>query len=95
MKMFKLVLLFVLLILLMVLTLQNQAAVKVHFLWMKGELSAVVLLFLTAAGGFLMGLLVPLLIREKQKRKDKMKKEVKKEVKNEVKNGSSDDEKNE
>jgi len=90
MKLFKLVLLFVLLISLMVVTLQNQATVKVHFLWLTGEMPAVILLFLTATGGFLMGLLVPLLIREKQKRKDKKKKkekekEVKKESDNEKK----------
>lgn len=90
MKIIKLILLVALLISLMIVTLQNQASVKVHFLWLTGEVPAVILLFLTATGGFLMGLLVPLLIREKQKRKDKKKRREKEE---EGKKESDDDKK--
>lgn len=99
MKLVKIVSVFVLLIALMVVTLQNQASVKVHFLWLTGEVPAVILLFLTTAGGFLMGLLVPLLIREKQRRKDKKDKKEKDEAKkksktDEAKKESEDDEVN-
>lgn len=63
MKTTKLVLLLVLVIVLAAVVLQNRAPVKVHFLWLTRELSAVLLLFLTATGGFFMGLLVALLVK--------------------------------
>ncbi|MFO7576740.1 MAG: LapA family protein [Pelovirga sp.] len=44
-----------------VLILQNTAPVRMQFLWLAGEMPAIVLLFLTATGGFAMGIIVALL----------------------------------
>jgi uncharacterized integral membrane protein len=59
----KLVLLFVFAVALVVLIIQNRAPVHMRFLWFSAEISAVVLLFLTAAGGFILGLLAALLMK--------------------------------
>ena len=61
----KLVLLLVLVVVVALTVLQNRAPAQVHFLWWAGELSAILLLFLIAAGGFIMGLLVALLAKGK------------------------------
>lgn len=45
------------------LVLQNRALIEVRFLWWTGTVSAIVLLFLTAVGGFVLGLLTALLVR--------------------------------
>lgn len=48
---------------LLLLVAQNTAPVHARFLWLTAEIPAIVLLFLTAAGGFVSGLLVALLIK--------------------------------
>jgi len=67
MKTMKLILLLVLVIALSAIVLQNRVAVQVHFLWLTGELPAILLLFLTTAGGLILGLLLSLLIRGSRK----------------------------
>jgi len=57
----KKVLLLVLAVSLAVVVLQNTAPIQVRFLWLSGEMPAVLLLLFTAAGGFVLGLLVALL----------------------------------
>lgn len=42
---------------------QNTAPVQARFLWMTAEVPAIVLLFLTAAGGFVAGLLAAILAK--------------------------------
>lgn len=58
MKKVKLAVLIILAIVLGVLVLQNTAPVQMRFLWITGEMSAVLLLFLTAVGGFVLGLVL-------------------------------------
>lgn len=69
MKSLKLVLLLVLVAALAAVVLQNQAPWEVRFLWMTGEMSGIVVLFLTAAAGFIAGLTVALLVRHGAKQK--------------------------
>jgi uncharacterized integral membrane protein len=47
----------------MLLVVQNTAPVSVRFLWFRGEVPAILLLFLTTAGGLILGLLIALLAR--------------------------------
>ncbi|MEZ4484178.1 MAG: LapA family protein [Syntrophotaleaceae bacterium] len=54
---------------LMLLVVQNTAPVQARFLWMSAEIPAVVLLFLTAVGGFVAGLLATLLVKRGSKPK--------------------------
>lgn len=61
MKSRKLVLLLVLVVALAALVLQNQASWQVRFLWLTGDVPGIVLLFLTAAAGFIAGITVALL----------------------------------
>jgi uncharacterized integral membrane protein len=63
MKTFKLMFVLVLSLALVLLVAQNTAPVQGRFLWMTAEVPAVLLLFLTASGGFVAGLLVALLAR--------------------------------
>ncbi len=53
----------VLTVLLVLIVAQNTAPVQARFLWLAGEISAIVLLFLAAAGGFVLGLLVAIFVR--------------------------------
>ncbi len=69
MNRFKLVLLLVLAAALGVLIIQNTAPIQMRFLWVSAEVSAVVLLFLTAAGGFILGLLAALIVKRSGKSK--------------------------
>lgn len=63
MRQIKLVVLLVLVVALAAVVLQNQAPWQVHFLWLNGEVPGIVLLFLTAAAGFIAGLTVALLVK--------------------------------
>ena len=63
MKGVKLVLVSTLSLALVLIVLQNKAPVQARFLWFTAELPAIVLLFVTAAGGFVSGLLVALLVK--------------------------------
>lgn len=60
MKTAKMVALLVLVVLVVVVIMQNTDPVQMRFLWMTGQVPAVLLLFLTAAGGFIIGLIVTL-----------------------------------
>lgn len=53
--------------LLAVVILQNTAPVRIQFLWFSGQISTVLLLFLTAVGGFAMGVIVTLLLKGRAK----------------------------
>ena len=63
MKGIKLAFLLTLSLALALVVIQNTAPVQARFLWFTAEVPAIVLLFLTAAAGFISGLLVALLIR--------------------------------
>lgn len=63
MKTVKLVMILVLAIALAAVVLQNQAPWQVRFLWLNGEVLGIILLFLTAAAGFIAGLTVALLVK--------------------------------
>lgn len=63
MKKAKLVLLVTLSLALVLLVAQNTDPVHARFLWFTAEVPAIVLLFLTAVGGFVSGLLVALLVK--------------------------------
>lgn len=59
----KLVLLVIIAVALVVLVLQNTNPVQARFLWMVAEVPAIVLLFLTALGGFVAGVIVAMLVK--------------------------------
>jgi uncharacterized integral membrane protein len=63
MKLFKLLLLMVLVVVLSAVVLQNQASWQVSFLWLTGEVPGIILLFLTAAAGFIAGITAALLVK--------------------------------
>jgi len=63
MKNTKLVLIAVLGLALIVFVVQNTAAVEARFLWFNSEIPMIVLLLLTAAGAFVLGLLVTFFVR--------------------------------
>jgi uncharacterized integral membrane protein len=54
---------------LVLLVVQNRAPVQTHFLWLTAEVPAILLLFLTLAGGFVLGLLVALFVKTSRKSK--------------------------
>lgn len=58
MKAAKLVVILVLVGVLAAAVLQNQASWQVRFLWLSGEMPGIILLFLTAAAGFAVGVTV-------------------------------------
>lgn len=68
MRIVKQVLLVVVGMFLAIVILQNTAPVRVQFLWMSGQMATVLLLFLTAAAGFTMGVIVTLLLKGKTHR---------------------------
>jgi len=57
----KLVSLLVLAMALVAVIFQNTSPVRIRFLWLSGEVSIVLLLLMTAVGGFVMGLIVAML----------------------------------
>ena len=69
MKRIKLVFLLTLSLALALVVVQNTDSVQARFLWFTAEIPAIVLLFLTAAGGFISGLLVALLLKSGAKSK--------------------------
>ncbi|MFW5870616.1 MAG: LapA family protein [Candidatus Sumerlaeota bacterium] len=69
MKTVKMILLLVVALALVLIVLQNQAPMQVRFLWMTGEVPGVILLFLTASAGFVLGIFAALLIKLRAKSK--------------------------
>ncbi|MCF8145241.1 MAG: LapA family protein [Deltaproteobacteria bacterium] len=63
MKTAKLVSLLVLAMALVVVIFQNTSPVQIRFLWLSGGVPIVLLLLMTAVGGFVMGLIVAMLIK--------------------------------
>ncbi len=59
----KLILMLVLVVLLALLIFQNTVPFPMRFLWFSGEVPAILLLFLTALGGFILGLITALLMK--------------------------------
>ena len=52
---------------LILVVIQNTTSVEARFLWFSGEVPVIILLVLTGAGGFILGLLVALLkLRDKK-----------------------------
>jgi uncharacterized integral membrane protein len=69
MKTAKLVGVVLLVLFLAVAVMQNTAPMQARFLWMEVETPAVILLFLTTLGGFLLGVLATLLLQRERGRK--------------------------
>jgi len=67
MKTFKLLLVLTISIAIMLIVIQNKHVIQVRFLWFTGEMPAILLLFLTSAGGFALGIIVTLLVRSGKK----------------------------
>jgi len=63
MKTVKLVFLMTAAILLALVALQNQAPLAVNFLWLTGEVPGVILFFLVAVAGMVLGVTAALLVR--------------------------------
>jgi uncharacterized integral membrane protein len=70
-KFLKLVFLLVLAVALTAVVLQNQAPWHVRFLWLTGDVPGIILLFLTAAAGFIAGITVALLVNRGAKSQHK------------------------
>ncbi len=69
MKKLKIILIITFSIAIALLILQNTARVQAHFLWFTAEVSIIVLLFFTAVGAFILGLVVALLKKNNVKPK--------------------------
>jgi len=67
MKNIKLFLFLLLSIILVLVVVQNTDPIQARFLWLTAEVPAIILLFVTAAGGFVSGLLVALLMKSREK----------------------------
>lgn len=63
MKSIKLMMLLVLVVALAAVAFQNQELWVVRFLWMRGDVPGIILLFITAAAGFIAGIIVALLVK--------------------------------
>lgn len=63
MKKAKLILLILLGVIVVLLVVQNTALIETRFLWFKVEVPAIVVLFVTAVGGFVSGILTALFIK--------------------------------
>ncbi len=69
MRKVKLVIVLLLSFALVMIVAQNTAPIEARFLWMVAEIPAILLLFLTAVGGFVVGILTSLLVgRTRHKR---------------------------
>ncbi len=55
---------------LVLLVVQNTTPVPARFLWFTAEIPAILLLFLTTAGGFVLGMLVTMLVQRHKKSKN-------------------------
>lgn len=69
MKTIKQVLVLTISIALVLVVVQNTAPIQARFLWFTTEMPMILLLFLTAAGGFILGLIVALLSKGGTKHK--------------------------
>lgn len=69
MKTLKVILIIAVSFALVLLVVQNRAPVQSHFLWFTAEVPSILLLFLTTAGGFIVGLLVALFVKSGVKSK--------------------------
>lgn len=69
MKPMRLLIVLTLTLALVLLVVQNTAPVSVRFLWFSLDMPAILLLFLTAAGGLILGLLIALLARSHRQSK--------------------------
>lgn len=72
MKLIKLMLLLVLVVALATVVLQNQGSWVVHFLWLNSDVPVIILLFLTAAAGFILEITVALLMNRGAKQQDQV-----------------------
>ncbi len=72
MKTVKLVVVLVLSILLIMVVVRNTEQVETDLLLFRTELPVIVLLFVTTAGGFALGLLVSFLVRKKDRAKEEL-----------------------
>jgi uncharacterized integral membrane protein len=69
MKKLKIILIITFSIVIALIILQNTARVQAHFLWFTAEVPIIVLLFFTAFGGFILGLVVAFLKKDNAKPK--------------------------
>ena len=69
MKTVKLVFVLTISIALLLVVVQNTVPIQARFLWFTTEMPVILLLFLTTAGGFALGLIVALLTRSGTKSK--------------------------
>jgi uncharacterized integral membrane protein len=68
-KTFKLVVIITVCLILILTAFQNTALVETRFLWFATEMPAILLIFLAALGGFILGLLSALLVKSGGKNK--------------------------
>jgi uncharacterized integral membrane protein len=73
MKTAKLILLLVLVLSLASLVIQNQVPWKVRFLWLSGEMSAIVVLLMAVVAGFSAGIISALLVMKRSSKTNKKK----------------------
>lgn len=67
MKAIKLILLVALVVASTAVVIQNQQVWNVSFLWLTSDVPAIILLFLTLAAGFIMGVVATLLVKRNKK----------------------------
>ena len=63
MKNIKIIVLFALVVGLVAIVFQNQTSWQVRFLWISREIPGVIVLFMTAAAGFIVGSVTTLLVK--------------------------------